>query len=485
MTSSRLVLAGWAVIAVLGHSSSVLAEETAPESGTVELTPAERSTDERSQVVFDTRDAYTLLRPHPLNRHLFRQRDAAGSAYSISPKSEHVALLMDASAGSQQVIDAADQGRFHGFYIADTYLGLSPVPGLELNLNLSLFNPSASDGFRFSSSFAGGGALHFYFDYPITGAKWFRADVLATDLGPVTLGSGLLLESTPLEGLLVQFSLDEYYFRHVFGGRVFYDNDDLWVFQLGAYDGLIELQGTGWVFDDGQPLPIYAGASTSLPLLGSAALGHEGLYQWQPLPTALNLKAEYLARFGGVEPVAHGFMSRVDVLSSVHSLANLHLGYQFRYYGKGFGPRDVLQAPTLHVTLPSVEDQYVTNSFEYLGASPVMHQWSHSLMSELQIPLFEHWGLRAELEYLHRFGADPNGPEPFVSLPGGAEFPGAFGKLYYRGSLLLWPFVGEPHRLSLNFTNKQADSNYLLTSNQVDRRYDRGHWVLFLAEAFL
>src|SRR5690606_4614047 len=94
-----------------------------------------------------------------------------------------------------------------------------------------------------------------------------RFDLLGTDLGTMTLGNGLLLEQWPLEGAMGNLAIDDFYLRHVFGGRVFWPDDDVFTLQAGVWDGAIEAMLLGWKFRYHQPdIAWFLDASAKLPL---------------------------------------------------------------------------------------------------------------------------------------------------------------------------------------------------------------------------
>jgi hypothetical protein len=115
--------------------------------------------------------------------------------YRLLPSSDRLAAIADLGIGTQQAWTGGTQTRFHGYFLADTYLAAALTPGLEANLNMRVLNPSASDGYRLSSMVVPGFALHARYPLPFlsVGGQPVRLDVLGTDLGWITVGRGLLL----------------------------------------------------------------------------------------------------------------------------------------------------------------------------------------------------------------------------------------------------------------------------------------------------
>jgi hypothetical protein len=134
--------------------------------------------------------------------------------------------------------------------------------------------------------------------------------------------------------------------------------------------------------------------------------------------------------------------------------------------------------------MPYREDVYVTNSYEYLGISPLFEQWSHSVMFEGRLWLTRRFQLFADTEAWLRFAACRGTPW-VVYTSSGFRAPGHQLTGYYRAGLRLYPWPERPHRMSVYFTNKQVTS----TGNpdiQVERRFETGNnWVLFTLDAFL
>jgi hypothetical protein len=197
-------------------------------------------------LVADTRDGYTLFYRHPLNRQIFEQMTDPDAAYRLGPRGGPITALSDVTIGTQQVIDAANQSRYHGWFLADTYIGTRPVHGLDINLNLLALNPSASDGYRVSGGVHPGLALHLYQDLFSIDRDKVRFDIFGTDLGWVTTGNGLLLESMPLEGVIGVARWKHWEIKSMYAGRALWGDDDYETFSISALRGKVEVNLANW-----------------------------------------------------------------------------------------------------------------------------------------------------------------------------------------------------------------------------------------------
>jgi hypothetical protein len=419
-----------------------------------------------SEVVADTRDKTTLFRPRLLTRQLFEQLAEPNQEHRIGRNLGPVAAAVDAQVASTQVL-SGDFSRFHAFFIFDTFAALRSPYGFDFDLNLTLFNPSASDGVRVSSGVLPGGALHFYHELEVVPGKHARIDVLGTDLDRVTLGNGLLLEEWPLEGQFANLAYDGFYLRQYFGGRVFWPDDDLFTLSAGALDGKVEALFGGWTFREGSATAYYADLSAHWPLFADRVrVGAE---------FAANLRER--ARFGG--------LLRSDYTDRAAGL-QWHLGYQFRWYQRGFGPRRGLATPSTTFNLPYREDAYFTNSFEFFAVSDLFEQWAHTAMLEVEVPLGRYFRAFAEGEVVAGY-ASGDGAEPalFLATPRAHQLPGSWTEGFYRGGLRLHPWPGLPHRLSAVFTNKQVQTGRTMADTTDLRLRTEGHYISLQLEASL
>jgi hypothetical protein len=427
-----------------------------------------------AQVFADGRDRLTLLDPHLVNRNLFEQLDVPAQDFRLGRGLHMLALAADVAVGTQASAFGEEKTRFHGYYLADTFGAVRLLDGLDVNLNLVFTNPSASDGYRVSSQFDAGLSVHAYFDaIELLGSR-LRADVVAFDLDRVTVGSGLLLEQQRMEGYLVGLTYRDLRLTKTFGGRSLWHDDDIDVYALALWGGVIEALCSLWyVASNGEGASAVGEPYAIVPYLGLALDGS---------PVAgLRLAAEYQARVGGDGAPRHAALARVDYLFH-QPLVELHAGYQFRYYERGFGPRTRLSAPTVTHNTPEREDEYVTNSFAYLGISPFFTQWSHTGMLELRAPSRTPLRAMADVEYWLRFARDPR-VRP-VQLPDGERAPGVLDQIFYRIGVEWRPWLPLPHRARLSVTNKLVASGSSIDEEQTLRFVERA-LVLVEGEAFL
>ncbi len=150
-----------------------------------------------SVVVADDRDQYTLFYRHPVNRQLFEQLSMPEYAYRLGPRSGFITALSDVTVGAQEAL-SGPQSRYHGWFTADTFVSVRSVYGVDINMNLLALNPSASDGYRTSGTIHPGLSLHLYQRLFTIDRSPVLFDIVGPDLGWVTTGNGLLLESPPL-----------------------------------------------------------------------------------------------------------------------------------------------------------------------------------------------------------------------------------------------------------------------------------------------
>ncbi|HEX7548198.1 MAG TPA: hypothetical protein VF417_04305 [Candidatus Methylomirabilis sp.] len=435
-------------------------------------------------VVADTRDRYTLFTPHPVNRQLFEQTSDPAAAFRLGPRDGPWTALVDASIGTQHEITAEKQSRFHGYFMADTYLAVRPVEGIDFNLNLLLLNPSASDGYRVSAMLHPGVALHLERDLFSIGESPLRFDILATDLGWVTTGNGLLVESTPLEGLIGLLRWKDWELKYMFAGRVYWDTDDYQSLTLSTLGNALQATMVEWWAGDPAPSVFLAGSDPEAILAATPTrrAHYATLAAGWPAADWLHLAAELGCRIEGKPRV--GALGRADVVLREDPRYALHVGYQFRFYQAGFGPRGQLITPSWVFNTPDQQDAYVTNPFEYFGLSGAYHQWSHTIMAEARLGL----GLGLEAfgdgELWIRYARSATVPRFAAFTADGFRAPGSATRFFYQAGLRYYPWSNLPHRVSLQVTNKQVQVLDLVT-DPVDRRFDPGVYWLLMGEVFL
>jgi hypothetical protein len=436
------------------------------------------------EVVGDDRDQYTLLYRHPVNRQLFEQLAAPESAYRLGPREGFITALSDVTMGTQQVGNGT-QSRYHGWFTADTYIGVRSVYGIDINLNLMMLNPSASDGYRVSGSVHPGLSLHLYQRLFSLDRSPVLFDILGTDLGWVTTGNGLMLESTPLEGVLGMARWKTWELKYMFAGRAYWGDDDYETFSVSALKGRVQANFVNWQKADppSGTIPVAPGYEyTTAPSYpgGHAYYGTLAtrlpIGDWFRLATEVGYRVQKQPRVGG--------LGRADVIVRDTKEYAVHVGYQFRYYQAGFGPRDRLITPTWAYNTPLQQDAYVTNPFEYLGLSHGFDQWSHTVMGEGRVRLG--WGLEAyaNTELLIRYARAGSVPKVVVYASNGSRAPGRTTNLYYQTGLRMYPWTKYPHRASFSLSNKQVFAGWDV-SESVTRRFEPGTYFLLMGEVFL
>jgi len=417
-------------------------------------------------VYADGRDAWSLQDQKLINRQLFEQLAHPSQEFRLGRDLAPVAVAADAGVGAQVALPGSVQSRFHGFFLLESYWALRLFDGVEVNLNFNVFNPSASDGYRLSSQVNAGVALHLHKDVFDISGEPVTLDFVAIDLDLVTLGQGLLLERIPLEGHAASLRWGEIELRELFAGRTMWFDDDLQTVSLRLWDGAIEAMFTAWLTED---LPAGIPASLDLPNGDPEPLMRDVAYfagvsgNWS-LHDSLRIGFEYAGR---VRPpvLKNGAMLRVDFLDRdlVPSWrrVELHLGYQLRFYQRGFGPRDTLVTATALPNLPMREDAYVTNSFEYLSVSRFYTQLSSTVMLETLISLTDGVTVFGDVEYWARLLADPrDGSKRVVYLDRFGRAPGLGHRVYYRAGLQLQPWRSLPHRFKAYVANKFVASSF-------------------------
>ncbi len=413
----------------------------------------------------DDRDHRTLLPQKLINRNLSTQLDS----FRLGADLGIFSAAADLQIGTQAPIDGGSPTPFHGFFFTDMFLAVQVFEGIEVNLNVLLLNTTASGGFRILADVLPGLAAHLFLDIATIDGDPLRFDFVTPDLDLVTLGEGLLLETTPLEGFMGGLSWRGFELQTIFGGRVFWQQDDLLHFNLTALDGHVGVSYTQWwtgFADTGEP--------SVEPNANGRYLAAFG--RWSPLP-GITLAAEYNARLGGERAASQAALLRGDLLKRYKDFS-VHLGYQVRYYQTGFGPLETLTAPSTIPSTPGREDYYATNSFEYLWASPFYDQLSHTAMLEgrYRVGLVEFFG---ELEWWLRYVYDQQpGPPRVVSGLNQELLPGLATQMYYRVGARLYPFEQLPHRIVAFASNKSIFSFGRVTQPVPFRFIDRP--ILFI-----
>jgi len=431
-----------------------------------------------SVVVADDRDQYTLFYRHPVNRQLFEQLSMPEYAYRLGPRSGFITALSDVTVGAQEAL-SGPQSRYHGWFTADTFVSVRSVYGVDINMNLLALNPSASDGYRTSGTIHPGLSLHLYQRLFTIDRSPVLFDIVGPDLGWVTTGNGLLLESTPLEGILGVARWKRWELRSMFAGRAYWSDDDYITTSLSALQGKVQANFVNWQKKEARG---FAAPSTGHPVTARGQSLYATLVTRLPVGERFRIASEFGYRVQ--EKPRVGMLGRADFLIRDIKAYALHLGYQFRYYQAGFGPRDRLSSPSWEFNTPLQQDAYVTNPFEYLGHSAEFEQWSHTVMAEGRARLG--WGIEvyANTELWVRYARADGIPKKVVYVADGTRAPGQSTSFFYQSGLRVYPWDRFPHRASLSMTNKQVMALWTATS-ATTRRFDEGTFVLLMGEVFL
>jgi hypothetical protein len=437
-------------------------------------------------VYADGRDRWTLLDQKLLNRQLFLQVGDDSQAFRLGRDLDPFVIAADGGVGAQVALPESQQTRFHGFFLLESYVGLRLFDGVEVNVNLNLLNPSASDGYRFSSQVNAGLALHIHQEVAELAGEPVVLDFLALDLDLVTLSQGLLIERMPLEGHAASVRWGPVELRELFAGRTFWYDDDLQTVSLRIWDGLVEAMFVAWLTEDVEPgvSPDVDISSTDVSVPRAVAYYAGIAGNWQ-IFESLRIGVEYSGRIRE-RVLRNAAMLRVDFLDTrLTSRWQLHVGYQLRFYERGFGPRGTLVTPTALPNLPFREDAYVTNSFEVLSISRFYTQLSHTAMLETRIGINDRLTVFADVEYWARWLTDPRrGSDRVVYVSRFGRAPGWGDEIYFRAGLQLQPWSTSPHRLKVYAGNKFVASSFDATTPDT-RRFEQDALVVLEVEVYL
>ena len=422
------------------------------------------------EVYGDGRDPWTLFTPKLVNRNLAEQLE--DQPLRLGRNLGAFSAAADLSVGAQVRTARALQSRFHGYFVADTFASVKLGSWLDANLNVTATNPSASDGYRLSSFVLPGLSLHLHPALPPLLGDEVRLDFLAPDLDLVTVGRGLLLEQVPLEGYRGGIRWKGFELSTVYAGQLYFTDDDFQTVILSALNGRVGALATWW------DLP--ASSAPDAPRVNSYYLG---LFGELPLRSDLRLAAEAEARLtaGKLRP---GALVRADFLSRDLGRWQVHGGWQFRYYARGFTPQALDERPATSPSLPYREEAYVTNTFEVLDLSRYYDQWSHTAMLEVRLRVVGPVSAVADLEGWLRFVADPGVLPRVVYAEGLGRVPGVVPSLAYRAGLEVRIDKPVPFRALALFTNKTVNSSGWITE-PVEQRFSRAPLLLLRLEASL
>ncbi|MEO1335471.1 MAG: hypothetical protein AAFV29_07490, partial [Myxococcota bacterium] len=192
-------------------------------------------------VYADGRDHWNLLRLSTINRSLRAQ----GGSYRQFLDEGRFSGAIDGTVGWQQPISPGPQTRFHGYYVLDTYVAFRALDQMTLNLNFTVFNPSASDGYRTSADILTGFTLELKETFTVGGHP-LRIDIIGFDLDVVTTGVGLFFEQLPVEGWMIGARYQGAELRMTWGGRALFSDDNFLFAQATVFDGRLGLTYTSW-----------------------------------------------------------------------------------------------------------------------------------------------------------------------------------------------------------------------------------------------
>ncbi|MHB8872823.1 MAG: hypothetical protein ACYC8T_03980 [Myxococcaceae bacterium] len=419
------------------------------------------------EVYGDGRDPWTLFDYKLVNRELPGQLE--DEPFRLGRDLGPLSVAADLSVGAQVRTAKSPQSRFHGYFLADVFTSLRLAGWLDANLNVTFTNPSASDGYRLSSFVLPGLSIHVHPELPAIFGEPVRLDFLASDLDLVTLGRGLLLEQVPLEGYRGGLGWRGFELSTVFGGQLYFENDDFEAYLFTALNGRLGAQLTHWSVQ-----------STPDPAAPGKSNYYLGLFGELPLRSDLRVAAEAQARLDRGVP-RFAALLRGDFLSRELGRWQVHGGWQVRYYARHFTPQEFELRPATSPSLPYREDAYVTNTFEYLDLSRYYDQWSHTAMLEARLRLIANVSAVTELEGWLRFVADP-GALPRVVYSDGTRIPGVIPGITYRAGLEYRVERPVAFRVLAAVTNKTVNSAFWIVQ-PVEQRFSRAPLLLLRLEA--
>ena len=409
-------------------------------------------------------DPWSLQDHRLANRFLFEQLSAREQQHRLFANAETLIAAADAQTGTS--LGWRDPPNpWHGHVVADLFAAARLWTGIDLNVNLLGFNVTSSAGVRQAVRILPGVAAHLYGE-----SGGVKLDFIATDLGAVSLGRGLMFEQIDMEGALVKAEYNGVWLRGLIGGQVHVASDDLFVISAGA--GGVSLDWIAWNQPTG--MPHYLSLSGDLPGLGPD----------------LRLAVQGAVRLPFEGQTARGAaMLRADWMPPKVGDWTLHFGYQARVYQQGVGPGG--EAVTPVSTGPAFiarEDTWLTNAFDAWWPSVYYNQWWHTAMIEAHWQVFDGWALRSEIEGALKVFDDPQSPArrlPRVGADFGDPFPDPDLQVFYRAGIEATPFDG-PHRLRLWMLNKATAMSPRTPVIPTRTRFERrGPTIAFEVEIFL
>lgn len=415
---------------------------------------------DRDRLLLVPWDPWSLQDRRLANRKLADQLEQPTQRHRIFAGQQRFVAAADAQTGTTY----PEPNPWHGHVVADLFFAWQALDGIDLNVNLPVYNVTASSGSQQGTGVLPGVAVHLY-------RRWdpVAVDFIANHLGPTTLGAGLMVEQISLEGVLIQAQFDALWVRGLIGGQLHLAQDDLLVISAGT--GPFSVNWLAWnQFDQTHYLTLAGEA----PGLGPHA----------------RVAAEVAARLPDEGAVRIAGMARADWIPPRRAGLQLHLGYQARYYQRGVGKNGYNLAPiTTGPTMIWVEDTWFTNAFQAWWPAPDYDQWWHTAMVEAHWRFGDHWALRSEVEGALKFFDDPRGRARRLPRPGNPTdqplYPAPERRVLYRAGVEFTPFRDRPHRLRLWSLNKATLIQSSPKFTQPIRFIDRGPTVAFELEVFL
>jgi hypothetical protein len=417
------------------------------------------------------RDPWNLLDHRLTNRRLIEQLETQD--FRLLADDDRFALAVDAQTGTQVPREGVSLGIWHAHALIDLFATARITEALDLNLNFVFFNITASEGYRSTTGVWPGMAIHLH--GPLGGGE-IEGELIALDLGNVTLGRGWLLEQTDLEGGLGALRWGDVWLRLLVGAQVMVSRDDLFVLSLGT--GTWSLNWAVWSLFVFQQNPQYLTLAGDLPGLGEDfRLGVEA---------AVRLPDDA----GGL---SGGALARADWVPSLGHDLRLHLGYQARWYEQGAAPTgDALYGFGAAPAVIWREDTYFTNAFEAWWPSAYYRQWWHTAMVEAQWRVTERVSLRAEVEGLVQLYDDAQSPARRLparrassSDETAATLPEPQWRVLYRSGVEVALMPGRPDRLRFWIINKVNDFGGRIGGPSDARLDQRGALFTLELEVFL
>ncbi|MCA9545226.1 MAG: hypothetical protein KC613_12570 [Myxococcales bacterium] len=393
-----------------------------------------------------------------------------------------VVAAADAVVATAIPREDATIAQWHGYFLLDARAAARLGEHVELSLNAVAFQVTASSGYRALSGVSPGVTARAFGDVLRLGGAPLYAEVMGVDLGETTVGRGVLYERQLMEGGFARFQWRGWHASLLIGGQTHNEADDLFVTTAG-FGRWLQLSWLVIPQDQFERTPEYLSLSGDAP-----GLGPDWRLSWE---AALRRPGE-----GGERAVA-GLLKLDWRPVEGWGPAQVHLGYQARFYQQGYGPDgDDQAAPLLWFSTPLREETLATNAGDYYEMSGAYHQWSHTVVVETRAPFFTpHLALDMDLEARAWFFRDVERParaRPWIRSEGALPLPAAPDPrvdLHGRVALAVQPQLDRPDRLRMGIANTFTpyDGNADGMGRPFTRVWlERRGWFVFASlEAFL